>query len=454
MSKYLSLSSRKQHSAFRLSLMGTLLMGMFSSAVYAASGQAQLTLQQAIQQTRQYQQSQELWQTRQQIAVANIKQSRLWVNPALSVAQKGFASDQEKELSIAISQPLDVFGQRKANQQLARITQAQTDLKQKIYQAQLELAVKYLWSQLAIFELEHNVVQEQLQVSNENLNAIQKRYQVGSVAQVDVDRARLSHAENVRLYRQSDLQLQVATQQLSNLWGEADKSIRIGLSPQSLWPSSTHQQVQQYLAENLFEKSRQLQLLEAKATVDQLKASARPNPTVNVGMNRTQSPETSTENAVVVGVSIPLNIFNRQQYGVQIVQAKQNLLAKQQQFYLRQNALQIGSLLTELQGLEVQFKAVDQSQIPLATQVQHKTLIGFSAGKFAVTDVQQATLQLQEVRMRKVQLLKEGWQRAVEAESLSLGIEPGQVMAKDAIAQINQNLWQDTQALPVMGGGN
>lgn len=74
--------------------------------------------------------------------------------------------------------------------------------------------------------------------------------------------------------------MQVLTQQLSNLWGEVDKSIAIGLSPQSLWPSSTPQQ---YLAENLFEKSRQLQVLEAKATVDQLKASVRPNPTVNVG---------------------------------------------------------------------------------------------------------------------------------------------------------------------------
>mgnify|MGYP003558424487 CR=1 FL=1 len=26
--------------------------------------------------------------------------------------------------------------------------------------------------------------------------------------------------------------------------------------------------------------------------------------------------------------------------------------------------------------------------------------------------------------------------------------------AKDAIAQINQNLWQDIQAMPVIGGGN
>ena len=136
-------------------------------------------------------------------------------------------------------------------------------LNEQIYHAQLELAVKYLWSQLAIFELERHVVQEQLNVSQDNLNAIQKRYQAGSVAEVDVDRARLSHAENIRLYRQADLQVQVATQQLSNVWGVSDKTIQIGLSPKLLWPSSTHQQVQQYLSKNLFEKSRQLQVLEA-----------------------------------------------------------------------------------------------------------------------------------------------------------------------------------------------
>ena len=437
----------------KVSVLGAMI-ALFSSATWADSSSQNLTLAQAIAKAQQYQQGLDVWNTQQKITTANIKQAKLWVNPELSITQTGFDSDQDKELEIGISQRLDIFGERKSAQKLAYIAQDQMALKQRIYQAQLELAVKYLWSQLAIFELEKNIIREQLNVSEDNFNAIQKRYQAGSVAQVDVDRARLSHAENVRLFQQADLQLQIATQQLSNLWGDADKSIHIGLSPQSLWPSSTHQQVQQYLSENLMEKSHQLQVLEAKATVDQLKASARPNPTVNVGMNRTKSIETSTENALVIGVSIPLNIFNRQQYGVEIAQAKQGLLEKQQEFYLKQNALQIGYILTELQGLEVQFKAVDQSQIPLATQVQRKTLLGFSAGKFAVTDVQQATLQLQEVRMRKVQLLKDAWQRAVEAESLSLGIESSQVMAKDAVAQLNQSLWQDTQALPSISGGN
>ena len=454
MSKEIRNLVQKPVFGFRPSLLGALMLSVMSSLSWADNTSQALTLQQAIAKTEQYQQTQNVWQTQQQIATANIKQAKLWTNPELSVSQTGFGSNQDQELSIGVSQRLDIFGERKSAQRLAQLSKDQSDLNQRIYQAQLELAVKYQWSQLAIFELERNVVQEQLNVSEENLNAIQKRYQAGSVAQVDVDRARLSHAENARLYRQADLQVQVAKQQLSNLWGDADKSIRIGLNPQSLWPSSTHQQVQEYLADNLFEKSRQLQVLQAKATVAQLKASARPNPTVNLGVNRTRSPETSTDNALVVGVSIPLNIFNRQQYGVQIAQAKQDLLSRQQEFYLRQNALQVGTLLTELQGLEVQFKAVDESQIPLAAQVQRKTLQGFTVGKFAVNDVQLATLQLQEVRLRKVQLLKDGWQRAIEAESLSLGIEPSQIMAKDALAQINQSLWQETQALPIVGGGN
>ncbi|MFW1851742.1 TolC family protein [Acinetobacter guillouiae] len=453
MSKEIRNLVQKPVFGFRPSLLSALMLSVISSLSWADNTSQALTLQQAIAKTEQYQQTQNVWQTQQQIATANIKQAKLWTNPELSVSQTGFGSNQDQELSIGVSQRLDIFGERKSAQRLAQLSKDQSDLNQRIYQAQLELAVKYQWSQLAIFELERNVVQEQLKVSEENLNAIQKRYQAGSVAQVDVDRARLSHAENARLYRQADLQVQVAKQQLSNLWGDADKSIRIGLNPQSLWPSSTHQQVQEYLADNLFEKSRQLQVLQAKATVAQLKASARPNPTVNLGVNRTRSPETSTDNALVVGVSIPLNIFNRQQYGVQIAQAKQDLLSRQQEFYLRQNALQVGTLLTELQGLEVQFKAVDESQIPLAAQVQRKTLQGFTVGKFAVNDVQLATLQLQEVRLRKVQLLKDGWQRAIEAESLSLGIEPSQIMAKDALAQINQSLWQDTQALPIVGGG-
>ncbi|MDH1915416.1 TolC family protein [Acinetobacter junii] len=438
-------------SAFRT---GVLLSAMISLSTSVVASPQDLTLRQAIDQVNQYQASQNFWETQNSINATNLQQSKLFKNPELSVEQTGFGSNNEKELTIGISQPLDIFGERKANQKLASLSTDKTALKQKIYQAQIELAVKYVWSQLAIAELEKNIVNEQLRVSQENLQAIEKRFNAGSIAQVDVNRARLSHAENIRLFRQADLQVQVATQQLSNLWGTSDKSLQVNLSSQKLWPKSTHEQVQEYLAENYVEKYRALLVLESQATVDQLRAKARPNPTLNLGVNRTQSLENSTQNQLVVGVSVPLNIFDRQQNGIKIAQEKMNLLERQKEFYLKQNALQIGTILTELQGLELQFKVVDETQIPLATQVQSKTLQGFLAGKFALTDVQQATLQLQDIRLRKVQLLRDGWQKAIEAESLSLGISPSEVMSKDAIAQINQNLWQDIQAMPVIGGGN
>jgi len=398
-------------SAFRT---GVLLSAMISLSTSVVASPQDLTLRQAIDQVNQYQASQNFWETQNSINATNLQQSKLFKNPELSVEQTGFGSNNEKELAIGISQPLDIFGERKANQKLASLSTDKTALKQKIYQAQIELAVKYVWSQLAIAELERNIVNEQLRVSEENLKAIEKRFTAGGIAQVDVNRARLSHAENIRLFRQADLQVQVATQQLSNLWGTSDKSLQVNLSSQKLWPKSTHGQVQEYLAENYVEKYR----------------------------------------ALLVLVSVPLNIFDRQQNGIKIAQEKMNLLERQKEFYLKQNALQIGTILTELQGLELQFKVVDETQIPLATQVQSKTLQGFLAGKFALTDVQQATLQLQDIRLRKVQLLRDGWQKAIEAESLSLGISPSEVMSKDAIAQINQNLWQDIQAMPVIGGGN
>lgn len=454
----LALSVRLFNQAYKnhlIAIVRVLSLGLVLSIAnlsWAEASSANLSLDQAISRVQDYQQSQGLWQSQQQIAEANLKQSKLWKNPNLSVNQTGFSAKQEKELTIGVSQELDVFGQRRANQQLARIAQTQAELNQRIYRGQVDLVVKYLWSQLAIFELERDVVVEQLKVSEENVQALEKRYQAGSVAMVDLDRVRMSHAENLRLYQQADLQLQVATQQLSNLWGAADKKIKVGLNPQSLWPNSTPKQVQQYLQDNVAEQSRQLNLQQSKATVDALKAQARPNPSVNFGVTNTRSADASTDNRLALGVSIPLNIFNRQQYGIQIAKIKQQQLEQQKDFYSKQNTLQISTLLTELQGLEVQFKQVDQSQIPLAINVQKKMLQGFVAGKFAVSDVQQSTLQLQDVRLRKVQLLKDAWQRAIEAESLSLGIEPSQVMAKDALSQINQSIWKDTQALPVIGG--
>jgi len=413
---------------------------------------AAFTFDQALEQVQNYQNQQGVWQAQQQMAEANLKQSRLWANPSLSIEQTGFQSDQEKELAIGISQPLDIFGQRKAAQNLAKVEISKIDLAEQRYQAELGLIVKYFWSQVALLELEKSFIGEQLEVSQENLLASEKRYQAGSIAQVDVDRVRMSHLENQRLYQQVDLKLQVAKQQLVNLWGGGSSQFQLFQSPNQLWALAANVEPNQDSQNNLLERSFQLDALAQQANIQQLKAKARPQPTVTLGINNTRSPEQSTDNQIRLGVEIPLNFFNRQQYGVKIAQAKQELSQRQQSFYRQQNQADIETLMSELKGLRIQFKQLNDQQVPLAAQVQQKTLQGFRLGKFAVTDVQQATMQLQDVRLRKVELLKQAWQNSIEIQSLRLGLEPEQIMAKDALMQLNQRAWQQSQTFPTQAG--
>ena len=413
---------------------------------------AAFTFEQALEQVQNYQNQQGVWKAQQQMAEANLKQSRLWANPSLSIEQTGFQSDQEKELAIGISQPLDIFGQRKAAQNLAKVEISKIDLAEQRYTAELGLIVKYFWSQVALLELEKFLIGEQLSVSQENLLASEKRYQAGSIAQVDVDRVRMSHLENQRLYQQVDLKLQVAKQQLVNLWGGGSSQFQLFQSPNQLWALAANIEPNQDSQNNLLERSFQLDSLAQQANIQQLKAKARPQPTVTLGVNNTRSPEQSTDNQIRLGVEIPLNLFNRQQYGIKIAQAKQELTQRQQSFYRQQNQADIETLMSELKGLRIQFKQLNDQQVPLAAQVQQKTLQGFRLGKFAVTDVQQATMQLQDVRLRKVELLKQAWQNSIEIQSLRFGLEPEQIMAKDALMQLNQRAWQQSQSFPTQAG--
>ncbi|QNH51450.1 TolC family protein [Acinetobacter venetianus] len=406
------------------------------------------SFEQILEQIRTYQANQSSWQTQQNMASAQLKQSGLWANPSISIEQTGLQSNQDQELAIGISQPLDLFGQRKAAQKVAKLSANQVDLEQQRYNAELALIVQYAWSQVALWQLEKTLIAEQLQVSQQNLEATEKRYQAGSIAQVDVERVRIAHLENQRIYQQADLQLQVAQQQLASFWGSDSNQFRISPSVNELWSRATQVKVDQEQIENLFERSLQLETQRQQASIEQLKAKSRPQPTMTLGVNRTRSVDQNTENQLRLGVEIPLNIFNKQKYGIQIAEAKQTLIQQQQRFYRQQNQMDIEIRLAELKGLQAQFQQLNNQQIPLATQVQQKTLQGFRLGKFAVTDVQQATVQLQDVRLRKVQLLKQAWQLSVEVQSARMGLPVEQITAKDALMQLNQRVWQQSNAFP------
>lgn len=423
---------------------------LFAASMTHSHAENVTSYQSALQKVQAYQSENELGQQREQLAELNQKQSRLWQNPSLNIEQSGFESGQEKELSIGISQPLDIFGQRKLDRRRAETSSQQMQLQQQLWNAQSQLIVKFAWSQLMIAELEQRIYAAQMKVSQANLESAEKRYRVGSIALVDFERAQIESLEIKRLQQQALLKLHAAKRQLSNLWGESNSQVSTQTDVIA-WPDQSEQTVQNYITQGWLEKLYALNLKQANYQIDNLKIKGRSQPTLNVGMTSTQTPEEKDDTALVVGVELPLNLFNRQQYTIPMAQKQQLLINQQQQRELQQQILDIANQLQQLKGLKNQNEAVS-TQIKLAENVQKRTLQGFQAGKFSLTDIQQSTMQLQNLRLAQLELLSRAWQTALSAEALSIGTTFEDISRSDAYSQLHKKATEATQDL--MNWGN
>ena len=98
--------------------------------------------------------------------------------------------------------------------------------------------VKFAWSQLALAQVEKSLYAAQLKVSQNNLDSAKKRYQAGSIALVDYERAQIESLDMQRLYQQAVLSEQVAQRQLSNLWGETKADIQLNATSMP-WPDQS-----------------------------------------------------------------------------------------------------------------------------------------------------------------------------------------------------------------------
>lgn len=441
-----------------------LAVGMCSLVIPYSFAENLTQFEDVLAKVERYQSQTDIWQQRQKIAELNIRQSQLWKNPSLNVTQDGFDKEQDRELSVGISQPIDIFGQRKIQQKIAQTFEQKNQLQQQLWQARSQLIVKYAWSKLALAEAEKNNFAAQLKISHSNLESAKKRYQAGSIALVDYERAQISAIENQRMYAQARLDLEVAQKYLSNLWGDADsgnsslENSNTGTSNsetastfESLaWPKNSDALVKSYIQKGWLEKLYALNIQQSNQQIEQLKVSAKPNPTVNLGMTRSQSATDANDTTLTLGIDIPLNIFNRQQYSIPMAQRQQSLVQQQQQLELKQQILDIANRLHQLQGLSSQFKSINE-QLALAEKVQSRTLLGFQQGKLSITDVQQASTQLQTIRFSQIQVLAQAWQSALSAEALSLGTSYEQISTSNAYTQLNKDALTELNGLVTWG---
>lgn len=418
-----------------------------------------LTLQAALGLARQYQPLQALWQARQDIAIANLHHSKQWSNPEIAIEQTGLKQQDERELTIGISQQLDLFGVRRARQQLANIAIDSENIHQLAYQSQLDLAVNAAYWRVAQAEWLLQLMQEQKQLSANSEQVAKRRLQAGRIAEVEYLRVLVSDQQmQAQLDAAQDL-LSESRFQLTRLWGNTQPAFshtQSAVLPAPIFPDVNAAQLLNTLSHNPQQQLLMQQQRQAQASLNLAQAQAKPQPTVSFGVNRTRTPalQNTLDHRLTLGVSIPMPIFNRNQGVIKANQALNQINTTRQHYVLEQRNQQLQAGLLKLDHLARQYHQVQQQQLPLAKTIQQKTVLGFEAGKFSVTEVQQATRDYQAIQFNQLQLLSQAWQLSLQLQAISLGLSADFDMNNSNYMDNNQlELWQDAQTMPLIGAG-
>ncbi|SDB87849.1 TolC family protein [Acinetobacter boissieri] len=418
----------------------------------AISSQANLSLNELNEKVTAYQQTQKVWQQQKEILQLERKHQLSWQNPILTVQQTGLKNTQEQELEVSISQPIDVFSVRRKAADVVMLQAEQLVLLEKSTQQQQALALEYFWVQLHLLSQEVALLKQQLQMSQDNLDATKQRFKAGSIAQLDVERVNVQHLDLQATYAQQAQALQVMKRQLSHLWGENTTDYELS-NLAHLTQNSLLEQQSMNSKSNVNVSLMQLQNRQSEAQLAYLKAQAKPMPTVSLGMVSSQDAESKVKDQQVrVGLEIPLAIFQRQQYRQQIEKIKMQGVVEAQSRYQHRTALSSSTIEAEYDMLYVQYQQIMQQQIPLVSSIKEKTSLGFMAGKYTVTDVQLATTALKQYQLHALQMKKQLWSKYLQQKAVLLGISFEQISNTNAVSDLNQTVWRNSTNLPVVGG--
>lgn len=430
----------------------------------AANPSVQLmSLQQVQDLAMQYQLANSSWPQRQQLAQAKVRYAGLRPVPQLVLEQMGWQGDSERELSVALAQPLDVFGQRKARQQLATLQVEQENWLKTASEAQLQLVAAVLYWRLAQAEWAAQLASQQVTLSQQSLNAAQQRLAAGRIAQVDYQRVQVAHQSQLSQWQTARAQQQAAQLQLSQLWPN-QPPVPVSTGQPIQWPVSSDTSSfespssEPTSAETLdatLEKNPLLQQLEqqyqqASVALKLAQIEAKPQPVLSLGYVNTRETapqETSKRQRIAVGLSLPLPLFRSNAAVMQAQQAMQHI--NQQQASQQRQILAQQQHYEQLaqQALAHQYQQLTRQQLPLAQQIQQKTVQGFAAGKFGVFEVQQATRDYQQLQREQLELLRQAWQLSFAKQALALGLNQTDINSSTVLYDLNRQISQSGSTL-------
>jgi len=252
---------------------------------------------------------------------ASIIQAGLLPNPELEASnenfggQRAFSGFQQSQTTIALSQVILLGGKRAKRTRVASFSKdlAQWDYETKRMDVLTQAAQTFadvLGSQKQL-----ELMQDLMGLAERVHLTVSERVKAGKVSPIEETRAQVA-LSSTRIERQrAERELKAARKRLASIWGSTTplfKAVQGDLS--SISPIPSLEALSQRVASNPDLARWATEIAQRQAVVDNEEAKAIPNVTLMGGYQRMGQ---TSDNGLIVGLSIPLMFFNRNQGGIQ-----------------------------------------------------------------------------------------------------------------------------------------
>jgi cobalt-zinc-cadmium efflux system outer membrane protein len=328
------------------------------------------------------------WESRAQEAAT--LQAGLLPNPTFNANASNFGNRvlqgfDGDSVTLELSQLIELGGKRTARIEAAALTKQLADWDYEAKRADVLTQVTQVFIDVLAAQQRLALTQQTHDLANQTTVTTAARVQAGKVSPVEETKAKVARASVQIELMHAQKELEAARKRLAAGWGSTTARFEsVAGDLDSLPPPASLDSLQQRLSKNPDLARWVTEITQRQALIAMEKSKAIPDVTATVGASKYLMPN---DYALVVGFSVPLPVFDRNQGRIQ--EAEHRLTKAEQD--MRNTEVRITTALnTAYQALDTAHSEVmtlRQEILPGAQSAYDAAREGYRLGKFGFLDV-------------------------------------------------------------------
>lgn len=338
----------------------------------------------------------------QAAAEALVLQAGARANPTLEVQLEDFAGSNSfggvdsAQATYSLAQEFSLGGDRRARRRAAEQGSAIASLRAGLSRADLQETVELAFVEAQAAVALVDVASKRVATARDLAATVERRVAEARDPAAARSRTQAQFAEARAALDVALARARAAKAALATHWGGADD---LELEAQSLFATSMRgasASVSPDLALSEAERAR------AEAQVDIERARQAPDPTLRAGFRQLRETDAS---AFVVGVSVPLPVWNRNSGGIAAARADAARAGYELRAHERALSREIAFLTAQAEAARAEFAAYESDVFPSSERARREAFAAYAAGGLSYIDVLDAEAALTLTRERQIAAL-------------------------------------------------